>query len=69
MALCAGQWTAEDLEFVRQVYGRLGMVGDFGWQDTLALCEREPHLAYINADVEHKNLYDVDRKAHGGQHA
>lgn len=44
------RWTvdyAEDLEFVRQVYARLG--DDCLMGDVLALLEREPELAQINA--------------------
>ena len=44
------RWTVdypEDLEFVRQIYDRLG--NDFRMDDVLALLGREPELAKINA--------------------
>ena len=49
--------TPEDLEFIRQVFARFNH-DDFGWQDILALLEREPALAKINADVHHKTLME-----------
>jgi len=51
--------TREDLEFVRQVYARLGARGEFGWRDVLALVQAEPGLAEINAGVQHKTHRDV----------
>ncbi len=50
--------TAEDLEFVRQVYQRLGRDGEFSWNDVVALVESEPSLSWINAGVRQK---DVDQ--------
>jgi spore coat polysaccharide biosynthesis protein SpsF len=50
--------TREDLEFVRQVYARLGE-GEFGWRDVLALVRAVPELAAINAGVQHKSHRDV----------
>ncbi len=52
--------TAEDLEFVRQVYLHLGDREDFTWGDVLALYERYPALRQINARVPHKGVQDVD---------
>jgi len=49
--------TPEDLEFIRQVFARFDH-DDFGWQDILALLDREPALAKINADVHHKTLME-----------
>ena len=51
--------TPEDLEFVRQVYARLGGGNEFGWRDVLALVQAEPELAGINAGVQHKSHRDV----------
>jgi spore coat polysaccharide biosynthesis protein SpsF len=59
---CDLRWTVDtpaDLEFVRQVYARLGGRGDFGWRDVLALVQAEPDLASINAGVRHKSHRDV----------
>ena len=49
--------TPEDLEFIRQVFARFDR-DDFGWKDILALLEKEPALAKINADVHHKTLME-----------
>jgi len=54
--------TPQDLELVRQVYARLAGRVDFTWLDVLAVFEREPELAKINAQVEHRSMYDVDRR-------
>ncbi len=52
--------TSSDLEFVRQVFARLADVPFFGWQEVLALTQREPSLALINATVKHKTAFDID---------
>lgn len=54
--------TAEDLELVRQVYARFGDRDDFSWLEVLALFEREPELAQINAGVQHKHYQQVDER-------
>jgi len=54
--------TTQDLEVVRQVYQRLAGKSEFTWLDVLAIFEREPELAKINAQVEHRNMYDVDER-------
>lgn len=64
-ALGGCRWTvdtAEDLEFMRQVYARFGGRDDFAWTELLALVQREPALAEINAAVRHKSLQDVDER-------
>lgn len=55
--------TAEDLEFIRQVYSRFDGRDDFSWKDVLDLVHREPELMQINAGVQHKTLKDVDKRA------
>jgi spore coat polysaccharide biosynthesis protein SpsF len=55
--------TAEDLEFVRQVYSHLGDRKDFSWGDVLALVRAHPELMEINSSVRHKSLGDVDERA------
>jgi len=50
--------TAEDLEFIRQVYARFDGRDDFSWRDVLALVQREPKLTAINAKVHHKTLME-----------
>ena len=55
--------TPEDLEFVRQVFARLGGKPDFTWQDVLAILQKEPELADINAVIRHKTMTEVDERA------
>jgi spore coat polysaccharide biosynthesis protein SpsF len=62
--------TAEDLEFVREVYRHFHGRSDFSWLEVLELLRLEPRLLQINADVKHKSLRDVDPRARraGGLH-
>ncbi len=55
--------TPEDLDFMRQVYSRLGGRDDFSWKEILQLVQREPGLAAIKSSVPHKTLTDVDERA------
>ena len=48
--------TAQDLEFVRAVYARLGSEGRFGWRNVLELLRREPALEDINRGIRQKSL-------------
>ncbi len=60
------RWTVDtpsDLEFVRQVYAHLKNQDDFGWLQVLALLEKKPHLAALNAGVIHKSAFDVDKRS------
>jgi spore coat polysaccharide biosynthesis protein SpsF len=57
--------TAEDLEFMRQIYSRFDGRDDFSWKDVLDLVHNEPHLMRINAAVKHKTLRDIDERATG----
>jgi spore coat polysaccharide biosynthesis protein SpsF len=52
--------TPEDLELVRQIFARFPGREDFSWLEVLALFEREPELADLNAAVRHKNFQEVD---------
>jgi spore coat polysaccharide biosynthesis protein SpsF len=52
--------TPQDLELIRQLYARLQRRSTFSWLDVLATIAAEPHLAQINAAVEHKTMFDVD---------
>lgn len=55
------RWTVdtnEDLEFVREVYLRLGADGDFTWRDVVSLLEREPNLCNINRRVIQKHVLE-----------
>jgi spore coat polysaccharide biosynthesis protein SpsF len=53
--------TVEDLDFIRQVFESFAPRMNFGWKEILALLERKPELAQINASVRHRELEDVDR--------
>ncbi len=55
--------TAEDLEFIRQVYRRFDGRDDFSWKEVLDLVHNEPQLMEINAGVQHKTLKDIDKRA------
>lgn len=54
--------TAEDLELLRRIYAAFGGRDDFTWLEVLALFERNPELAQINAGVPHKSGRDVDSR-------
>jgi spore coat polysaccharide biosynthesis protein SpsF len=55
--------TAEDLEFIRQIYSRFNGRDDFTWKEVLDLVHDEPDLMKINAGVQHKTLKDIDKRA------
>ncbi|MEW6400787.1 MAG: glycosyltransferase family protein [Chloroflexota bacterium] len=57
--------TAEDLEFIRQVYGHFEGRDDFSWKEVLDLVHVNPKLMDINANVQHKTLKDIDERATG----
>lgn len=57
--------TAEDLQFIRQVYSHFPGRDDFSWTDVLDLVHAEPALMEINAGVKHKTLKDIDERAAG----
>jgi spore coat polysaccharide biosynthesis protein SpsF len=62
------RWTVDtpaDLEFIRLVFGHFQGQSDFSWWDILALLQKEPGLASINADVRHKSAFDVDQRSMG----
>jgi spore coat polysaccharide biosynthesis protein SpsF len=54
--------TPQDLELVRRIFGHFDNRDDFSWLDVLALFEREPDLAQINASVRHKFGKEVDER-------
>jgi spore coat polysaccharide biosynthesis protein SpsF len=54
--------TAEDLELVRQIFGRFDGRIDFSWLEVLSLFEREPELAQVNSQVQHKHYLQVDER-------
>jgi spore coat polysaccharide biosynthesis protein SpsF len=54
--------TAQDLEFVQAVYAALDNRNDFSWLDVLQLVQAHPEIAEINANVQHKTMFDVDKR-------
>ena len=52
--------TPEDLELVRQVYAHFVDRKGFTWIEVLELFNREPELARINSEVQHKTQFDLD---------
>lgn len=50
--------TAEDLEFVRAIYGRLRSSAEFSGRDVLDLLEREPELMELNRSVMQKAMHE-----------
>ena len=60
------RWTVDtppDLEVIRRIFSRFEGKNEFSWLDVLALFEREPELADLNANIVHKHLYDYDSRA------
>jgi spore coat polysaccharide biosynthesis protein SpsF len=55
--------TAQDLEFMRQVYSRFPGRDDFTWQEVLEVVHSEPELMKINAGIQHRSLKDIDKRA------
>ncbi|PWH15611.1 MAG: acylneuraminate cytidylyltransferase [Anaerolineae bacterium] len=54
--------TAEDLQFVRQVYAHFDNQDNFSWLEVLDLVGRYPELAKINAAVSHKSVHEIDER-------
>ena len=54
--------TPEDLDLLREIAARFPGRMDFGWQEILALLQREPELSQINAAIQHKSGLDVDTR-------
>ena len=52
--------TQEDLELVRQIYAHFAGRDDFTWLEVLELYAREPSLASVNAEVQHRSQFDLD---------
>lgn len=48
--------TAEDLDFVREIYRRLEGRDDFSWHDVVAILDDDPSLMWINAHVRQKDI-------------
>ena len=57
--------TPEDLELLRRVFAAFPDPLSAGWKDVLALFEREPQLAELNAGIRHKTMVEIDRRAAG----
>jgi spore coat polysaccharide biosynthesis protein SpsF len=51
--------TPEDLQLIRKIYSKFDDQDTFGWQEAVALMEREPELAELNSHVSQKSLHGV----------
>jgi spore coat polysaccharide biosynthesis protein SpsF len=51
--------TPDDLRLIRRIYSRFGNQDIFGWQEAVALMEREPELAELNSHILQKSLHGV----------
>ncbi len=49
--------TLDDLQLIRQIYARFDDRSDFSWRDVLALLQREPDVAELNAHVLQKPVH------------
>ena len=54
--------TPQDLDLLRTVVAELGGRDDISWREVLALFERKPELAQINAGVQHKTGLEHDTR-------
>ncbi|MGC1375802.1 MAG: glycosyltransferase family protein [Anaerolineales bacterium] len=54
--------TPEDLELMRRIFNTLEDKNDFTWYDLLAVVQKHPELAEINARVRHKTMTEVDER-------
>jgi len=54
--------TPQDLDLLREVIQRLGGRNDFSWEEVLELFLKDPELAKINSFVQHKTMFDVEKK-------
>jgi spore coat polysaccharide biosynthesis protein SpsF (cytidylyltransferase family) len=55
--------TPEDLELVRQIFARFPGRQNFSWLEVLALFEREPDLADVNAHIKAKDFHQSDDRS------
>lgn len=51
--------TPEDLQMLKMLYARLQNRDDFGWEDAMAIVQKEPRLAEINAGVVQKTIPSI----------
>jgi spore coat polysaccharide biosynthesis protein SpsF len=51
--------TPDDLQLIRRIYSRFGNQDTFGWQEAVALMEREPELGELNSHILQKSLHGV----------
>lgn len=55
------RWTVDtlkDLNFVREIYNRMGDRDDFTWREVLTLIQDNPALAEMNANIRQKSLHE-----------
>jgi spore coat polysaccharide biosynthesis protein SpsF len=54
--------TPEDLEFMHRLFDHIKDKNDFTWYDVLAIVQKHPEIAAINAQVRHKTMKEVDER-------
>ncbi|KAA3646638.1 MAG: acylneuraminate cytidylyltransferase [Chloroflexi bacterium] len=54
--------TPEDLELLRRIVAHFAPRDDFTLEEVIELFEEQPELYDINAEVQHKTQYDVDKR-------
>jgi spore coat polysaccharide biosynthesis protein SpsF len=59
--------TSEDLELVNEIFDYFKGQDVFSWLDLLALFEAKPELAAINASVQHRSAFDIDKQKQNPQ--
>jgi spore coat polysaccharide biosynthesis protein SpsF len=59
--------TADDLEFVRQIYRCFRGRSDFSWIDVLSIVHTHPEIVSINASIRHKSLEETDERTAGAE--
>ena len=54
--------TPQDLELIRLIYDRFEGRDDFSWLEIVELFNHEPKLAEINAEIDHNDYRDFEKK-------
>lgn len=54
--------TPQDLELLRLIYDRFEGRDDFSWLEIVELFKHEPKLAEINAEIDHNDYRDFEKK-------
>jgi len=55
--------TPQDLQLIRHIFACFNNQEYFSWKDVLQLLQKNPDLALINANTQHKSATDIDQRA------